>query len=245
MSQLDKVEQQRATMQRLQKELSQVSLLVGTDKDGTMTRNKLLKARERFVEAEKKALMQMNDAPTSGPDAAEWSKMRASLREQRQEWDRLDRDVKARESANPISAVNAAGGDSRDGQQGYGGVGGGGGGAGGVKITDFKQVDTSELDTENAIQTERLQGIIEIEQNANEVRAMYQEFQSHVEGQQGALTTAEKNIDKSQDHVERGVKDLKSANKLQKSSRKKMFILLGIVGLIIIIVIVVVVLAKK
>ncbi len=132
--------------------------------------------------------------------------MRQSVRDQKAEWDRLDRDVKARELSRPIQVACEAGAAST--------AGGTGPDHTEVKMQHFRQIDDAELNTEDAIQTEKLKGILEVERKMNELRAMNREFGAHVEDQQVGLNTAETNIDKAQDHVEKGVKELKSANKL-------------------------------
>uniref|UniRef100_A0A7S1KXV6 t-SNARE coiled-coil homology domain-containing protein n=1 Tax=Neobodo designis TaxID=312471 RepID=A0A7S1KXV6_NEODS len=244
---LDKLDQLRTQMERFKSDYATQARLVGTDKDGDAHRKKLKRVRQRFTDADSKATAMLAQAPQSGPDASDWASLRNALRQIRSEFEATDRETRAKENAHPIGdapgAAGAAGGHHAD-----GGAGAGGGPAGGhraVRMQEFRQVDDAELLTEEALQTEKLNGILEVERDMNELQGMYHELHAHVEDQQTGLNTAEGNIDKAQTHVEKGVTELKSANKLQKSSRKKMFILLAIIAIIVIVIIVVVVVTKK
>jgi hypothetical protein len=251
MSALDRLEQQRSQLQRHIKDYSTMGKVIGTDRDNDAHRKKITRHRQRVEETFQKAQALLSDAPTGGPDAADWEAMKQSIRGLRGEYETIDRDTRGRENAHRLAGAagpsDQAGTSSNAGTNGGAGAGGSRpqGGHTTVKMQDFKQIDDAELHTEEALQREKLAGILDVERDMNQLNSMYHELHGHIEGQQVGLTTAETNIDRAQTHVEKGITELKSANKLQKSSRKKMFILLGIIALIIVVVIVVVVVMKK
>lgn len=242
MSDLDKLEQLRSQLQRQIKEYATQGKMVGTDKDNDMQRKKLQRLRDRIGEIDQKATALLSKAPSYGAEAGDWDTLKQSIRELRQQYESVDREVRGKENAHRLptsgGGVEPATGSST-------GAGRPAGGHTSVQMQHFRQVDDSELLTEEALQTEKLEGILEVQRDMNELKSMYHEMHSHVVQQQDGLNLAEGNIDKAQAHVEKGVVELKSANKLQKSSRKKMFILLAIIAVIAIIVIVVVVVTKK
>jgi len=241
MSDLDKLEQLRSQLQRQIKEYATQGKIIGTDKDNDAQRKKLQRLRDRIGEIDSKATALLGKAPSGGIEAADWDSLKQSIRELRQQYESVDREVRGKENAHrlPTSAGAPEVGSST------GAASRPTGGHTSVQMQHFRQVDDAELLTEEALQTEKLGGILEVERDMNELKSMYHEMHSHVVTQQEGLNIAETNIDKAQTHVEKGVGELKSANKLQKSSRKKMFILLAIIAVIAIIVIVVVVVMKK
>lgn len=249
-SDLERLEQMRMQLVRFKNDYATQSGIIGTDKDNDAHRKKIQRIAQRYRDVDSKATTLLSKAPASGPEANDWNGLRIAIRNLRTDFEGHEREVRARENAHPLAGAAAAGVGGGGGNGGGGGGSGGGdyGGRGGhaaVKMQDFRQVDDAELLTEEALQTEKLEGILEVERDMNELRGMYHELHSHVEYQQTGLNTAEANIDQAQTHVEKGVTELKSANKLQKSSRKKMFILLGIIVVIVVIVIVIVVVMKK
>jgi len=244
MSDLDKLEQLRSQLQRQIKEYATQGKMIGTDKDNEAQRKKLQRLRDRITEIDGKATALLSRAPSGGMEAADWDSLKQSIRELRQQFETVDREVRGKENAHRLPTGGGAS-DAAMGSSTGAAASRPTGGHTSVQMQHFRQVDDAELLTEEALQTEKLDGILSVERDMNELKSMYHEMHQHVVTQQDGLNTAETNIDKAQSHVEKGVVELKSANKLQKSSRKKMFILLAIIAVIAIIVIVVVVVMKK
>ena len=104
-----------------------------------------------------------------------------------------------------------------------------------VRIQDIKQVDMSELATEEALQREKLHGALEIESEMRDLHSTYKEFQDLVVHQQTGLDTVSGNISESRKHVEKGVVELKQASVHQKASRKKLCIAVVILVVIVVV----------
>ncbi len=149
----------------------------------------------------------------------DWEPLKREFKTMREEFMRLDRAVATKQSASAAEhhAESYAGGSSPTGQQ--------------LGLGHAVVVNTAPLDTEEALQRERLQGIVDIEGQMGELKSMYQDFNVMVHDQQAGLDTVEGNVDKSTKHVERGVVELKGASAVQKSSRKWMCILLVILAI--------------
>ncbi len=116
---------------------------------------------------------------------------------------------------------------------------------GGEQTLVLKQVDLSELSTEEALQNEKLAAAREIEEGVRDIKECYDEFSQLVNHQQVGLDKASKNIETSVVNVQKGTTELKSASEHQKASRKKMCILVAILVVVIVVVIVVVLIMKK
>ena len=159
----------------------------------------------------------------------DWDPIKRESKQIRDEFQRLDRAVASKQSAqqNDINNRNnqqfsaADAGDVSGGQQQGKSLG----------LGHATVVNTAPLDTEEALQRERLQGVTEIESQMGELKSMYQDFNTMVHDQQSGLDMTEGNVDKSTKHVERGVVELKKAGEVQKSSRKWMCILIVIIVL--------------
>ena len=65
---------------------------------------------------------------------------------------------------------------------------------------------------EEAVQLGKLEAILGVDRDMEELRAMYQEFRTLVNEQQKSLDCVDTNIDKAQAHIDKGVTELKSAN---------------------------------
>lgn len=106
--------------------------------------------------------------------------------------------------------------------------------------------DKASLETEAALQRQKLEEIIEIEQGALEVKECYNELNNLVQAQQAGLDTVETHVDTAGQKVTKGVEELQKANEQQKKSRKRMCCLVMLVMIILaILVIVLVVVVKK
>ena len=230
-------------MQRVLRDFHTQSDLVGGDKDTNFQRQKIAKLRQRFAELDSQATLLLKEVKPGGPDDRTWNQMRDDVKAARGEFERADRETRAKEKAHqPKGAGGAAAGET-----GTAGAApaAGGGGHHAVKMQDFKQVDMRELATEEQLQREKLKGVLEVEGDIYEIKSMYQEFHGMVTEQQGGLDTMETNIDKSTAHVEKGVVEMKEANRLQKSSRKKLCILIAIVIAVGIVAVVIYFIVKK
>jgi t-SNARE complex subunit (syntaxin) len=106
------------------------------------------------------------------------------------------------------------------------------------QIMETKQNSVFTMDVYNDIQ-ERHSQIIELEKSVMELAQLFQDMQVLVNNQGILIDTIEDNVSKADAHVEKGVEELKDANKYQIKSRKKqcciiVFILM-IVGIIVLI----------
>eukprot|EP00993_Chasmostoma_nieuportense_P002691 NODE_3464_length_962_cov_106.592814_g3315_i0.p1 GENE.NODE_3464_length_962_cov_106.592814_g3315_i0~~NODE_3464_length_962_cov_106.592814_g3315_i0.p1 ORF type:complete len:265 (+),score=90.24 NODE_3464_length_962_cov_106.592814_g3315_i0:69-863(+) len=93
-------------------------------------------------------------------------------------------------------------------------------------VAKLKAYDISTLDTEKAIQKEKLTDIKELEKDLLDLNVCYKEFNDTVHEQQHSLDHAQQHISDTNIAVEQGIEELKAAGKYQKSSRKKMCVLL-------------------
>ena len=107
------------------------------------------------------------------------------------------------------------------------------------------QMGLTELNVEEVIQQEKLSAAVEIEQNMNDVKQTYQEFDALLKQQGQKLDQVEQNVDKSNERVTQGVGELQRANSLQKSSRKKMFCVIALLLIIIAVIVVIVLVVTK
>lgn len=179
--------------------------------------DKIDKLKSQFAGLESKVSKLMEQGA-----GREWEPLKREAKQIRDEFQRLDRAV-ATKAANTRSST--AGDDEGPGQI----QGGGHGGGKSLGLGTAQVVNTAPLDTEEALQRERLQGVVEIESQMGELKSMYQDFNTMVHDQQAGLDITETNVDKSTKHVERGVVELKKAGEVQKSSRKWMCVLLVII----------------
>lgn len=194
---------------------------------GNAQADKLDKLKTQYVGLEGKVSRLLDQG--SGRD---WEPLKRDAKQMRDEFQRLDRAVAAKQSAqaHESSAKDAAAADPMQ--------------AGGrLGLSHATVVNTAPLDTEEALQRERLHGVVEIEGQMGELKSMYQDFNAMVHDQQAGIDMVDQNVDKSTKHVERGVVELKGASAVQKSSRKWMccalMIILAIVAVVVIVVVVV------
>lgn len=82
-------------------------------------------------------------------------------------------------------------------------------------MTALTQLSLAELDTEEAIQLEKLRGILDVERDVNELRAMFREARELVMAQQEGLNRIDANIDSATRHVRGGTDHLRGARRLQ------------------------------
>jgi hypothetical protein len=209
---LDKLDQLRTQMERFKNDYATQARLVGTDKDGEAHRKKLKRVHQRYHDAEAKATAMLAQAPSSGADAADWNALRNAVRAIKSDFEATERDTRTKENAHPIadaaSGNVAAAAGVTNATSGFS--------ANRVRMQEFRQVDDAELLTEEALQTEKLTGILGVERDLQEVQGMYHELHSHVQEQQQGLNRAEGNIDGARRHVQRGTAELKGARKAQK-----------------------------
>jgi hypothetical protein len=153
----------------------------------------------------------------------DWEPLKRDYRSLRDDWTKAERAAASKASA--AAAQQDHDGHGSDSAQHGGGLGSRTGLASGMAI------NMAPLDTEEALQREKLQGVVEIEGQMNDLKSIYTDFNEMVQDQQKGLDTMESNVDKSIKSVESGVKDLKGASKVQKSSRKWMCAIIVIVAI--------------
>eukprot|EP00760_Papus_ankaliazontas_P001031 PhM_4_TR10357/c6_g1_i1/m.80296 len=97
----------------------------------------------------------------------------------------------------------------------------------------IRAYDTSELDTEHAIQREKAEDIHALERDLREAHALVGDFSNMVKEQGAGITTIEDNVTRTADHVVDGTSQLKTASKHQKRGRKLMCCVLVLLIIII------------
>jgi chromosome segregation ATPase len=235
---LDQLDRQRQDLTRLNRDFVRQSGNIGTDgKDTPALRNNLKKLRARAAEIDGKIATLTKEGASGVPDASVWEQLQKQVHEERAKFELADRDAKAKEKAHPMSTADAD--EAARGANGDAPAAARAGGAQ-VRMQDFKQVDMSELHTEDQLQADKLKGILEVESDLNELHSMYRELNTQVVDQQEGLDKTEHHIDQSVKKVEKGVGELKKANKMQKSARWKMCVLIGVILLIIGVVVIII-----
>jgi syntaxin 7 len=213
---------------------SAVSAL-GTERDnGAPLRERLRKIRSLVSQLEGKIDDMLKSAPA---DDRTFEQLRAKYQKLRKDFELTNNKAKKLEKTGPASAggaMNEGGARSSASTSGRE-----------VKIQDIKQVDMSELATEEALQREKLHGALEIEGEMRDLHSTYKEFQDLVVHQQTGLDTVSNNITESRKHVEKGVVELKQASVHQKSSRKKMCVVIVILVVLIVVVVGILFLSKS
>jgi hypothetical protein len=230
----DSIERANNQMVTLRNTLKQYKAAVAGPNGGG---DRAERMRQQFTQQQQR-LQQLVD----GGATRDWEPLRRDLRTIQSEFAVAERQAqKAFSTAAKSADANAASSS---------GGAAGGFGAGGQQQhqqqgLDVRLIDTSALDTEEEYQRQRLQGVVAIEGQMSELKGMFQDFNAMVHEQQTGIDMIETNVDESTKHVERGVKDLQGASKHQKTSRKCMCILLGIVIAIIAVIVIIVVVLKK
>lgn len=124
----------------------------------------------------------------------------------------------------------------------------GGGGQGGNDeefLRGLKQVDLSEMKTEEAIQNEKRRQAEEIREGVRDIHECYSEFSTLVQHQQEGIDTASKNVEVSVTNVQKATEELHQAGEYQKTSRKLICCIVVILLVVIAVVVVVIVVLKK
>ena len=222
----DKIDRFRFDLQRINRDYANQAKYIGSERDDGALRRKLAMARERFNTTCHKIDTAMKQQDATGADKGSdmWRNIMVQIQEQKAEFEQMDREVQQKERQNPLAGmggraagdITAADDDSRfDGSATVSG--------GGIQsqIQGLKQIDMTELNLEENIQREKLEAVVQIEQDVNEIKSMYSEFNDHLEIQQPKLDVIETNVEKSTTRVEGGVVHLQQAQQSQKSSRKK------------------------
>ena len=109
----------------------------------------------------------------------------------------------------------------------------------------IKQVDMSELNTEEDMQREKLEAAIEIREGVKDLKECYDQFGELVTAQGVKLQEVKKNVETTEEKMQKGTEQLKGAQVEQKKSRKMMCCVVVILVVVIAIVVVVVVVLKK
>jgi syntaxin 7 len=210
--------------------------LLGTDKDnGAPLREKLRKIRSVVAQLEGKIDDMVKHAPD---DDKTFEQLRQKYQKLRRDFELMNNKAKKLEKGGPM-AMNDANSGGGGGPRSSAGTGKE------VRIQDIKQVDMSELATEEALQREKLHGALVIESEMRDLHSTYKEFQDLVVHQQTGLDTMSSNITESRKHVEKGVVELKEASGHQKASRKKMCIVIVILVVLIVVVVGILFLSKS
>ena len=192
---------------------------LGTERDnGAPLREKLRKIRATVSQLDSKIDEMLKQSP--GDDQT-YDQLKSKFQKLRKDFETVNTKAKRLENQRGNPAL-----PQQEGQQSP--RSSGGAGSSQIRIQDIKQVDMSEMATEEALQREKLHGALEIESEMRDLKSTYQEFQDLVVHQQTGLDTTSKNITESKQHVEKGVVELKQASQYQQSSRKKMCIIVVI-----------------
>ena len=112
-------------------------------------------------------------------------------------------------------------------------------------LRGLKQVDLSEMKTEEAIQNEKKRQAEEIREGVRDIHECYSEFSNLVQHQQEGIDTASKNVEVSVTNVQKATEELHQAGEYQKTSRKLICCIVVILLVVIAVVVVVIVVLKK
>ena len=246
-SNFDRVDRLRIELQRINKEFKTHSTCISAAavenekkrlnsrrqsiirKDTVALRQKLATLRDCFQKTSAKIDELVHEEESRGTLNLSASKNKASwvttiqqIESEKCDFEKLDRDVRLKEKANPLTGARPTHHDYNDNdgynmnnqpenqqQQDQ------------IHIPGFKNIDMNEMEVEENIQREKLEAVVQIEQDVNEIKSMYSEFNDHLEIQQPKLDVIETNVEKSTTRVEGGVVHLQQAQQSQKSSRKK------------------------
>jgi t-SNARE complex subunit (syntaxin) len=183
---------------------------------------------------------QLQGALGSAATDRSWDDVRQRFRTLSKDYEAADAGVRKREKAFPLSAsaeggaVTPAASASRTGTAG-----------GTIDLSQMRRYDMNELATEEVLQQEKCRAAVEIEQEARELHSAYVEFNALTQEQQQGLDKMTSNLVKTERSMEKGIGQLQAASEHQKSSRKKLCILLVILAVAIAIIVIVVIVLKK
>lgn len=216
MADIDQVSNQLQSMKNVLRQFKTASNAAGAQPD------KLDKLRSQWTTIEAKVSNNL-----SGAMGRDWEPLKRDFKQLREEFQKADRGAQAKQSAAAAAEHERAATDSDP-------IGGGGGVGAKMGLGHGVAVNMAPLDTEEALQRERLQGVVEIEGQMGELKSIYSDFNSMVNEQQTGLNTIESRVDVAQTKVESGVKHLQGASAVQKSSRKWMCCIIVIVVLLVV-----------
>eukprot|EP01002_Notosolenus_urceolatus_P007253 NODE_2934_length_1009_cov_6.740625_g2451_i0.p1 GENE.NODE_2934_length_1009_cov_6.740625_g2451_i0~~NODE_2934_length_1009_cov_6.740625_g2451_i0.p1 ORF type:complete len:256 (+),score=60.36 NODE_2934_length_1009_cov_6.740625_g2451_i0:167-934(+) len=109
----------------------------------------------------------------------------------------------------------------------------------------LRQYDVSSLQTEAAIQHEKLDDLLAIEGDLNELRACFVDFHALVGEQDQDIKEVNSNVVAAHNAVDKGTSEIKTAKQYAKSSRKKMCIIICLLLCIAAVIIIAVVVGVK
>ena len=201
---LEALDQLRGQMQRANSEFGQRAECVGTPKDSPALRQTLERIRQRFVALESKADSQVPRDGNNSADPALRELVR-SIAAERAGFAQVNRRARAAETAAPLPG-GAPRSNVESGQRATQTA---------QPMTALTQMSLAELDTEEALQLEKLRGILDVERDVNELRAMFREARELVMAQQEGLNRINANIDSATRHVRGGTDHLRGARRLQ------------------------------
>lgn len=246
----------KSNLQRITREITQSAKNIGVPtKDGAALRDRIEKSKQRWQAEESKLKSMMKAASTMADEDGVWSEVKSQHEQERRQFDDAVILVRRKEGEFPLAGSAAAAAAGPSSQAGTSATSLDGGATAssssipraGLQVQRQQQItklQMAELHTEEQLQREKQQGAIEIAQDVTELKSIYQEFGSMLHEQQPALNQTETNVDQATKHVEKGVSELQSANKYQKSSRKKLCALVIVLVVIVAIVVIVVVVLK-
>jgi hypothetical protein len=203
---IEKIERDRQTVVRCTRDLLRQTALVGVpSEDGAPVRAAIDRLVRRGVEADDAASDALRQLPADGsaqPVLSELGVARDAFAAARQAALRT-----VARAPLPASAAPVAGGAAcPDGvrplpQQ--------------AQVSGYRRVDLSELATEEALQREKLAGVLEVEADLNELRGMTRDLNGMLVEQRGGLRAAAGNIDRALALTQRGTQELRKARQLQ------------------------------
>ena len=112
------------------------------------------------------------------------------------------------------------------------------------QIQPMQAFNTTALHTEEDIQREKKEDLLNMEQDVNELNTIYHEFHDEVKKQDVGIVDIAANVTSAANNVNSGTAAVQKASGYQKSSRKKMCCIGGLLLIIIIIIVVVVAVAS-
>lgn len=210
MSSDDLLELSSNQLQTLKTSLKQYKTLVASlaspsTPSSPATSAKIHKMRAQYLELEgklNKSLSSSAASSSSSSTSREWDALKKEAKTLHDEFARADKVVQIHHYED--QQQNASGNGSSAAAANAGSSG----------LSQMKKVNTAGLDTELEYQRQRLEGIRDIEQSANEVREMFHDFNTMVKLQQGGLDIVSKNLDQAAKHVTNGADEIRKARKM-------------------------------
>jgi hypothetical protein len=196
----DNLELASAQLQNLKTTLKQLKNLVASNGTGNNNSNasRIQKLKTQYTDIHDKLTKLIPSSSSSLP--REWDALKKETKQVHDDFLRADKVVQSHHLDENNNNAAFAGNSTAQQQQ--------------QLLQQARRYDTSALDTREELERQRLNGIREIEQSANEVKGMFADFNILLTTQQGGLDIVSKNLDKATEHVTKGADEIRKARKM-------------------------------